>query len=149
MKWPKLIKRNSNDAREKLIGKLRQLKPDLIDSNVSNPVVSIEDYFEGNDDQGSICYNVNEHPGLEAIHGVLKTIRGRLDVQDVLVSCQFEDENVWPYSSHLYIYTSATKTDVECWVDVIRQDEISEGWFFGVQPLAAPDPLPRMRVDRG
>jgi hypothetical protein len=51
------------------------------------PVVTLEDFFEGNPARGSIAPNLGDsHPGLEFFYEHLKNIRNREDVQEVLVN---------------------------------------------------------------
>ena len=104
------------------------------------PVVSLEGFFEGNEDEGSIGCNLVQHPGIDSFYRVLKQIRGRDDVQDVLIEIyEFEDEYAdWPFSESVYIVTSATKEDVTEWMQPLQPDEIGEGWTGG-RPSAAPE----------
>ncbi|MGD1097771.1 MAG: hypothetical protein ABSB35_38005 [Bryobacteraceae bacterium] len=54
-------------------------------SGARPPVVSLEDFFVGNLDHGSIGCNLRNSPGPEAFFGALRSIRGNESVQDVLV----------------------------------------------------------------
>ncbi len=47
------------------------------------PVVSLELFFEGNDDPGSIGCNLTDHPGVDRFYAVLRGIRDRPDVHGV------------------------------------------------------------------
>ena len=49
------------------------------------PVVTLEDFFEGNQDEASIGCNLVDHPGVDRFYETLRGIRDRADVQDVLV----------------------------------------------------------------
>jgi hypothetical protein len=50
------------------------------------PVVSLEDFFTGNNDLGSIGCNLENHPGTQRFFAILRSIRARPEVQDVLVT---------------------------------------------------------------
>lgn len=98
------------------------------------PLVSLEDFFEGNDDPESIAVNLlasdpaqNRHPGLEHIYSTLKDIRSRPDVQDVLVEI-FEIETVlqnaakWPFAEKVFFYTSVPRSEIEQWNTALSAD---------------------------
>jgi hypothetical protein len=109
---------------------------------VPPPVVSLEDFFEGNSQQNSIAVNLDEHPGLEFFYTRLKEIRSRSDVQDILVNIYdlsdiiFSSENGWPYSENVHILTSAPKSTVEKWAEELLSDGAGEGWPYGKSSVA-------------
>jgi hypothetical protein len=111
------------------------------------PVVSLEDFFEGNKDYGSIGCNLDEHPGPSRFYSVLRSIRARPQVQDVLVSISEvpEDDESWPYSDRVYIFTSAAPEELRDWARELQPSEVEEG-FIGGAPPAAPALEPGMRV---
>jgi hypothetical protein len=49
------------------------------------PLVTLEDFFEGNNDTNSIAVTLLQHPGVDYFYRALKEIRARPDVQDVLM----------------------------------------------------------------
>jgi len=105
----------------------------------SLPVVSLELFFEGNDDIGSIGCNLLNHPGIEKFYSVLKHIRNKSNVQDVFIEImEYEEgDDVWPFSERVYILTEASTGEVTNWVKELEIDDISEGYMFG-QPKVAP-----------
>jgi hypothetical protein len=112
------------------------------------PIVSLEEFFTGNDDEGSIGCNLIDHPGTPAFYDTLRAIRARPDVQDVLIEIyevEEDDESMWPFSEGVYILTSALRAEIEAWMAPLQSDEIAEGYPFGV-PAAAPPLAPGMRV---
>jgi hypothetical protein len=111
-----------------------------------SPIVTLEDFFQGNNDLGSIgCYLLT-HPGLDGFFSVLKQIRDRGDVQDVLVEIyQISDQASWPSSERVYILTSATSEEVIEWMHALQPVEISKGWAYG-EPAAAPDLMSGIEV---
>lgn len=135
--------------RAALIAKVK-LQGDPNDPNVASPIVTLEDYFEGNNDLGSIGCNLGEHPGIGRFYQVLKGVRAKPEVQAVLVAVKeiveeagFED---WPHSDTVYVISSQPKIVVQQWVSDLQPTEIGEGWFLGRQPASAPALKPGMKV---
>jgi hypothetical protein len=132
--------------RQVLIEKIRR-QSDQSDLDTPSPVVSLEDFFEGNQDLGSLGCNLIEHPGTDGFYRVLSDVRSRADVQDVLVEIYeiMEGEDEWPFSERVYILTSASPGDVLVWLASLEPSEIEEGWA-GQAPPAAPALQAGMRV---
>ena len=111
------------------------------------PVVSLEDFFEGNPKPDSIAGNLNDHPGLEFFYQRLKRIRARRDVQEVLVNIYglddiiFNEPDGWPWSENVHILTSAPDEQVQKWAEELLSDGAAEGWPYGRSPFA-PEPKP-------
>ena len=125
--------------RRALIEKIRKVGLPL--SGESLPVVSLEDFFVGNEDYGSIGCNLSEHPGPQFFFDKLKEIRNRDSVQDVLVEIsevEEGDESMWPFSDRIYILSSAAKEEIAAWVASLMPDEIEEGFAYGEPPSAPP-----------
>lgn len=134
------------ERRKRLIDKIRQ--QGLPSASDPLPVVSLEDFFIGNDDVGSIGCNLGEHPGTARFFELFNGIREREEVQDLLVEIsevEEADEQMWPFSERVYVLTSATEEQVADWVAELEPDEVAEGFAFGV-PAAAPGLEPGMRV---
>jgi hypothetical protein len=142
---PKKKPRADNEsARSELIRRINA--QGFSSSDGPAPVVALEDFFEGNNDEGSIGCNLSDHPGVDCFYAVLKRVRGRKNVQDVLVEISdVEDEPGWPFSERIYILTSASTDDVEDWLSDLQPNEVDEGYAFGV-PKAAPKLKRGMRV---
>lgn len=119
------------------------------DGSTPSPVVSLEDFFEGNDDLGSIGCNLgeDEHPGINGFYRVLRDIRARADVQDVLVEIHelMEGEDEWPFAERVYILTSATEDTVRSLLEPLLADDVELGWSNS-EPPGAPTLKPGMRV---
>lgn len=124
------------------------------------PVVSLEDFFAGNVlDDGSIASNLPDHPGGTRFFEILKAIRERENVQDVLIEIKMVEDSDpypqvwWPYSDGIFILTSATRQEVENWLTPIEPDEIhpdhrTEIVFhdYHKRPPTLPDILPGYNV---
>ncbi len=132
--------------RQKLIAKIKTQPP--AGYNKAFPVVSLEDFFTGNNDLGSIGCNLDKHPGLLKFYGILRAIRERPEVQAVLVTIyevDEDDKSKWPFSERVYVYTSATPEQLREWAAELHADEVEEG-FVGGAPPAAPSLKPNMKV---
>jgi hypothetical protein len=119
-----------------LVEKIRALR-DFKDHAAPDPIVSLEEFFTGNEDLGSIGCNLTKHPGRGAFYAELKAIRGKPDVQDVFVAIhELNEETVWPYSECVYILTSARAEEVTQWMKKLQPSEVSEGWLYKKPPNA-------------
>jgi hypothetical protein len=116
--------------RVELINKIKKIG--LPQDIKETPIVSLEDFFMGNDDIGSIGCNLLDHPGTESFFKLLKEIREKDNVSGIFVGIyeiEEEDETMWPFSEKVYIITSASKDDVKEWVmplDVSEVDEVKK-----------------------
>ena len=163
--------------RDQLIALIKQQKEAV--NGPTKPVVSLEEFFEGNDDYGSIGCNLDTpyaepvavprslpakvkgwfrqkpiikipaptfpHPGPQGFYQILRTVREREDVQDVLVEIDDLEGLDWPFSEVVYVLTQAAVEDVEAWVKDLFPDEVATG-YFGDKPSRAPELLPGYRV---
>ncbi|MEB4869464.1 hypothetical protein P8831_12125 [Priestia megaterium] len=110
------------------------------------PLVCLEEFFKGNEDEGSIGCNLMDHPGIDTFYFVLLEIKSKPSVQDVLVEImEVEDEEYWPFSERIYILSSANPEEIEEWVKILEPDEIEEGYMFGPPPIA-PELYPNHKV---
>ena len=116
------------------------------------PIVSIDEYFIGNDDEQSIAPNQwgDGRPSLREMYNRLKKIESRPDVQGVFVGIHQD----WPYSvrfeewvpaENIHIYSSAPQAVADQWIDGLHADGISPGWPYG-KHAAAPEPAKGYRV---
>lgn len=134
------VRRFIMDYRKNLLKKLKSFDFDGADAL---PLVSLEDFFVGNEDKGSIGCNLDEHPGIEFFFETLQNIRNRKDVQDVLVEINEidgleEPDDMWAFSDRVYIITSESREEVAEWVETLMPDEIEEGWAYDKTPALAP-----------
>ncbi len=83
--------------------KCAALKAELA-SQQPSPVVTIERFFDGNDDAASIGCNLIEHPGIEFFREVLLGLKRRDDV--VAVYAQIAELDPAPTIGHLLIRLS-------------------------------------------
>jgi hypothetical protein len=112
------------ERRRRLVEKIKSTswKP----SRNPGPTVTLEEFFEGNDDSGSIGCNLVPTPSPADFYRILSEIRSRNDVQDVLVEIRdMEDtEGIWPFSDTVFVLTSATPEDLKKWLKPLSPDEV-------------------------
>jgi hypothetical protein len=101
-------------------------------------VVSLEEFFIGNNDLGSIGCNLGRgHPGIAAFYDTLQAIRSRPGVQDVLVRvCEYDSPSSWPFSDTAYVLSSATLDEVQRWTATLQPSEVYAEWMYGSPPKA-------------
>ena len=134
------------DARERLVNLIfSQGNPN--DINGPSIIIGIEDFFEGNNDIGSIGCNLYNHPGINYFYSVLKNIKKDESVQDIFVEIHEvpEAKEDWPFSERIYILSRIPKEIIENWVSPLKPDDISEGWF-STTPKEAPVLSPGYKV---
>lgn len=104
---------------------------DVNDPDVPRQLVTLEEFFEGNRDFGSIGYNFSpDQPSPEEFYAKFRTIRARPDVSDVRVEIsQHEVAEEWPSTDTVWVMTTATLEEVKSWLGKrFRADELWDGW---------------------
>lgn len=131
------------DARARLEERVESIGG-MYDDEHDNPTVSLEEFFTGNRDLGSIGCNLNDHPGIETFHRVLKGIEGRPGVSGVYVRItDLEGDDAWPFSDTVLINTSAGQAEVESWVRDLSPDVVGAMDDDGLSRLHAGTPRPK------
>jgi len=93
------------------------------------PLLSIEEFFEGNEVTGCIGCNLEGQPSPARFYALFKTIAARPEVKDIRVQVSMFDDPVWPFSDMVFIMTSASPSEVETWFpESLRPDEVSAGF---------------------
>jgi len=104
---------------------------DINDSETPRPLVTLEEFFEGNSDYGSIGYNFYpDQPSPSEFYSLFRSIRERSDVAEVLVEVsQHEVPDEWPSTDTVWIITTASPDAVRAWLGQrFQPDEVFEGW---------------------
>ena len=112
---------------------------DVDDPETPRPLLTLAEFFDGNDVIGSIGCNLTPTPA--EVYSLLQCIAARPDVADVRVQVTMFDDPAWPFSDTVWIMTSASAEDVWDWFDEhLRPDECWEGWTQGVrfEPYSFP-----------
>jgi hypothetical protein len=133
-------------------GIMRQQLLDRIDQlggQDAYPVVPLDLFFAGNDDEGSFAPNLTPHPGIDTFYSVLRQVRDRAEVLDVVVQIDEVDtgDPGWPYASSVYVITTASADEVHAWAAALAPDESSAqsgedyGWLgYGGRDSSTPPP---------
>jgi hypothetical protein len=99
------------------------------DPNTPRPLVTIEEFFEGNREVGSIGCNLLPTPSPDDFYKVFRSIASRGDVADIRVQITEFDTPEWTFSDTVYIMTTASDDEVMNWFpDAMRPDETSRGF---------------------
>jgi hypothetical protein len=115
------------------ITKRKRLVEDLA-KQATPPVVPIERFFDGNDDQGSIGCNLSEHPGLVYFEAVLTTLARRGDVDAVYAQIAEVDPGDWrwPFTDTIFVVGAIELDELKKILEPLRPDEVGHGKHFGV-----------------
>jgi hypothetical protein len=106
--------------------------PDAADT--LTPLLSLEEFFEGNDVVGSIGCNLEGPPSPSQFYDLLKSIAAKSQVKDVRVKITMFDDPAWPFSDQIFVMTDASPEEVASWFpQKLRPDEVSEDSFQASQ----------------
>ena len=98
------------------------------------PVVTVDEFFDGNTDNDSIAVNLTDHPGVSFFHDKLKVIGARPDVKAVLVNIYDLDPVIWggwPFAENIHFLTCADEDTIQTWASDLLSDGAAEGWPYG------------------
>lgn len=112
-----------------------------LDETQPAPVVTLEQFFEGNDDYGSIGCNLTDHPGPAEFYRELLAIRSRDEVHNVLVEIhevEEGDDSMWPFSERVIVIARCELAAVADWLAPLQPSEIDAG--FPLPPNAEQPP---------
>lgn len=102
-------------------------------------VVPISEFFDGNDDLGSIGCNLEPHPGLDRFREVLTGLLKRSDVQAVYAQISELDpgEGTWPFTDTVLVAGKISVDSLKAAVGSLQPDEVGDSTQFGVAPSVA------------
>lgn len=90
-------------------------------------LVSIDRFFDGNEDRDSIAVHIDPHPGTKRFKEILKTLESNDQVQSVWVEITDIDPTCWPYSERVIIITTLEAQAVlELIEDELEPDEVAD-----------------------
>ena len=129
---------------------LKRLRPAFEYHAAADPVVRLEDFFDGNGDEYSFAPNAVDtgRPTLERCLRILRDIRARSDVQDVLVAVRRPLDldggtGRWPRSDTLFVVTKRDAAAVEAWAQALVPDEVTDlGASWSTDSIATPFSAP-------
>lgn len=99
--------------------------------SVPAPLLSLEEFFEGNDHTGSIGCNLEFEPEPHEFYDLLANIRLKPEVHDIRIqiTCVDSPGKEWPFSDTIWIITTASADAVRDWFPKrLAPDECWEGW---------------------
>ncbi len=92
------------------------------------PAVTVEQFFNGNDDRASFMCNIDDDD-FERIRGQVLAIRDHPEVTGVFVQVHEimdEEEDSWPFAEQLLIVTKASVEQVRGWfIESLAPDDVS------------------------
>jgi hypothetical protein len=118
-----------------------QRNGDVNDGATPVPLLTLAEFFDGNDVIGSIGCNLSPMPHPAEMYELLKRIAARPDVADVRVQITMFDDPDWPFSDVVWVITSAAPQIVSAWFDeAVRPDACWLGWTEGLvfEPCQVP-----------
>jgi hypothetical protein len=114
---------------------------DVNDPTTPRPLLTLAEFFEGNETVGSIGCNLVPTPTPAQFYELFKHIAARVDVAAVRVQVSMFDDPEWPFSDVVWIITSASPQAVVEWFeDAVRPDDCAVGWPERV--AMEPCPIP-------
>jgi hypothetical protein len=120
------------------------------DSKVPRPLLTLEEFFEGNDDHGSIGCNLIDSIHPREFFEVFRRLRDRPDVADVLVEIRsWDDPADWPFTDTVWVITSLTPEVVQQQLgERLQPDEVTLGWpsCYPVESIDVPPAMHPIRV---
>lgn len=103
------------EVSDKLKALLQRLGPDYEKHGYTKgplPLVTLEEFFDGNDDDGSF-----QGAPVSVAATALQSLRNRPDVADIRLGItQWEGPSTWPLAEYLYFVTTAQANDVKTWL---------------------------------
>jgi len=118
--------------------KCKALKAELA-AQPEPQIISVERFFDGNDDLGSIGCNLIEHPGVDAFRDVLTGLLRRPDVQAVYAQISELDpgEDCWPFANTVLVVGAIPADELRSAVSTLEPDEVAAAEDFGISPSIA------------
>jgi len=101
--------------------------------------VSLETFFEGNNDFSSIGVNLYPHqPSPQEFYSVFKKIKSSPKTENIFVRISDSDDGDWFYTDAVYVVGNWTKDEIKEAVKDIQPDEIYDEWMYG-KPVNIPE----------
>ncbi len=109
---------------------------DRLGRDQSGQIVPIADFFDGNDDVGSIGCNLDPHPGIDCFRQVLVGLLDRPDVEAVYAQISELDpgEKSWPFSDTVLVAGNISVDDLREAVNALQPDEVGDAAQFSISP---------------
>lgn len=120
------------------LGKSNALK-DRLGPDESGQIVPIADFFDGNDDVGSIGCNLVPHPGIDLFRNTLTGLLKRPDVEAVYAQISELDpgEDCWPFTDTVLVAGKISADELRAAVSSLKPDDVGNATQYGVSPSVA------------
>jgi hypothetical protein len=107
-------------------------------------IASIERFFDGNDDVGSIGWNLPGHPGMEAFRDLLTGLLRRPDVQAVYAQIDELDlgEDCWPSTNIIFVVGAISPDELRNILSPLQPDEVCAVEFAVPEMIKLKHPAP-------
>lgn len=127
--WTKWFKPKAKKSDALRLQQLREKIKQQEAEGGDNPIVSLDDFFIGNEDIGSIGCNLSPPLTQGIFYQNLKDICSRPDVEEIWIEItDLEEDNpdplTWPFSDKIFIVTSASQPEVARWLEPLQPDEV-------------------------
>jgi hypothetical protein len=107
---------NSEEYDPEALARLMKRLGDVNDFTRPQQLVTLAEFFEGNNDWGSIGYNCLKPQSPQEWYRFLKGIASRPDVHDVRIEVQEQPSpDRWPFTETIWVITTASPDDVRAW----------------------------------
>lgn len=101
--------------------------------------VSVDDFFDGNEDDGSIGANLYpEQPSLKTFYDIFKTMLASDSVENIFIRIVDAEDTDWFYSDTVYVVGDATLEEVTEMLKELHPTEIYSDWMYG-KPVNIPN----------
>ncbi len=109
------------------------LKAELI-AQTAPQIVSIERFFDGNDDLGSIGCNLTEHPGIDTFRNVLVGLLSRHDIKAVYAQISELDpgDGCWAFTDTIFVVGTISINELNSILSLLEPNEVCSGEQFGI-----------------
>jgi hypothetical protein len=98
----------------------------------SEVVVTVDEFFEGNTDGGSIGANLYpEQPSLKTFSDTFKTMLASDKVESIFIRIADAEDTEWFYTDTVYVVGDATKDEVTEMLKGLQPTEIYSDWMYG------------------
>jgi hypothetical protein len=103
-------------------------------SETEGQLVSIETFFDGNDDLGSIGCNLIQHPGVEVFRATFERLASRQDVEAIYAQIAEVDpgEDCWPFTDTIFVVGAIPVGDLAAELAALKPDEVGSATDFGI-----------------
>jgi hypothetical protein len=89
------------------------------------PLLTIAEFFDGNETIGSIGCNLPGSPPASVMRALCESIAARGQVKDLRILVTQFDEPEWPFSDAIYVMTDAEPEEVLSWFpEELAPDEV-------------------------